>query len=181
MGGIGIGGDGPHQQLPQRRVDLGVAEHVVHLVAVDAALLFDLGEQPLEHLALTGLIRDQVPQMTRPLLTNAVHPPETLLDPVRVPRQVVVDHHVGHLQVDALAGRVGGHQHPHRRIDPEPVLDGAAVVALDAAVDADHRLRPPQLGLDPLGHIVEGVPVLREHDQLADRRRAVARVPAVVR
>ena len=44
-------------------------------------------------------------------LADAVDAAEPLLDAVRVPRQVVVDHQVGGLQVEALAGGVGGHQH----------------------------------------------------------------------
>ena len=44
------------------------------------------------------------------MLADAVDAPEPLLDPVRVPRQVVVDHQVRGLEVQALAGRVGGEQ-----------------------------------------------------------------------
>ena len=39
---------------------------------------------------------------------SALDTPETLLDAVRVPGQVVVDDQVGALQVDALACGVGG-------------------------------------------------------------------------
>ena len=131
------------QQVLQRRVDVGVAEHVVDLVAVHAALLLDLLEQPLEHLAFAGLVGDEVPQVARLLLADAVDAAEALLDPVRVPRQVVVDHQVGDLQVDALAGGVGGDEDLHGRVDAEPVLDLSPVVALDAAVD---RRRPPRAG-----------------------------------
>ena len=98
-------------------VDLGIAQHVVHLVAIHLTLLLNLGEQPLEHLAFPGPVRDQVPKMARPALADPVNSPEALLNAVRVPRQVVVDHHVGDLQIDALAGGIGGHQHRHRRID----------------------------------------------------------------
>jgi hypothetical protein len=93
-------------------------------------------------------VGDEVPQVARALLADAVDAAEALLDPVGVPRQVVVDHQVGDLEVDALAGGVGGDEHLHGRVDPEPVLDVAAVVALDAAVDRDDRFGPSELGGD---------------------------------
>ena len=43
------------------------------------------------------------------LLAVAVDAPHALLQPVGVPRDVVVDHQRAELQVDALAGRLGGH------------------------------------------------------------------------
>ena len=87
-----------------------VAEHVEHLAAVGLALLLDLLQQPGEHLALAGVVGDEVPQAADLLLADAVDAAEPLLDAVGVPRQVVVDHQVGGLEVEALAGGVGGEQ-----------------------------------------------------------------------
>ena len=75
---------------------------------VGLALLLDLGEQLEEDHALAGAVGDQVPQVADLGLADAVDAAESLLDPVRVPRQVVVDHQVRALQVEALAGGVGG-------------------------------------------------------------------------
>ena len=86
------------------------AEHVEHLAAVGLALLLDLRQQAREHLALARVLGDEVPQAADLVLADAVDAPEALLDPVRVPRQVVVDHQVRDLEVQALAGRVGGEQ-----------------------------------------------------------------------
>ena len=98
------------QQRPQRRLAERGAEHVEHLAAVGLALLLDLAQQPGEHLALAGVVGDEVPQAADLVLADAVDPAEALLDPVRVPRQVVVDHQVRDLEVQALAGGVGGEQ-----------------------------------------------------------------------
>jgi hypothetical protein len=49
----------------------------------------------------------EIPQVARLGLADAVNPPEPLLDAVRIPRQVVVDHQVGALKVDALTGGIG--------------------------------------------------------------------------
>ena len=101
------------QQAAQRRVleDALVGEHVEDLVAERLALLLELVEQALEHLALAGLVGHQVPEVADLGLPDAVDAPEALLDAVRVPGQVVVHHEVGALQVDALPRRVGGDQH----------------------------------------------------------------------
>ena len=60
--------------------------------------------------------------MTNLGLSDAVDTAETLLDPVRVPRQVVVHHQVGTLQVDALACGVRGDEHLHFGIVLEGLL-----------------------------------------------------------
>jgi len=44
-------------------------------------------------------------------LADPVDTAEALLDPVGVPGQVVVDHQVGPLQVQALPGGVGRHKY----------------------------------------------------------------------
>ena len=56
-------------------------------------------------------------------LADAVDAPKALLQPVGVPGQVIVDHQVGALQVDALAGGVGGQQEVDVGIVAEAVLD----------------------------------------------------------
>ena len=98
------------QQCPQRRPSERCAEHVEHLAAVGLALLLDLRQQAREHLALARVLGDEVPQPADLVLADAMDAPEALLDPVRVPRQVVVDHQVRDLEVQALAGRVGREQ-----------------------------------------------------------------------
>ena len=85
-------------------------EDVEDLVAQRLALHLELVEERPEHVAFAGVHRDEVPQVTDVPLTNAVNPSEALLEPVRVPRDVVVDHQVGSLEVHALTGRVGGQQ-----------------------------------------------------------------------
>ena len=100
-------------------------------------------------------------------LADAVDAAEALLDPVRVPRQVVVDHQVGALQVQALAGGVGGDQDPDVRVLGEQLRDLAALLAADAAVDGDDGVGAAEQVADPLGEVVQGVAVLGEDDDLA--------------
>jgi hypothetical protein len=80
-----------------------------------------------------------------------------LLNPAWVPWQVIVRHEVRNLKVHALTSGIGCNQYPHGGIDPESVLDRAAVLALHATVDRDDRLRSTQLVADPFGHVVERV------------------------
>ena len=85
---------------------------------------------------------------------------EALLQPVRVPGQVVVDHQVGALQVDAFAGGVGGQQDLHLRVVPERFLRRQAFLAADAAVYEDHRCLSAEQGRDALLQVAQRVPVL---------------------
>ena len=68
-------------------------------------------------------------------LADAVDAPEALLQPVGVPGQVVVDHQVGALQVDALAGRVGGDEDASVAILFERLLGAVTILARHAALD----------------------------------------------
>ena len=69
-----------------------------------AGLLQLLQERAVD-VALAGLLGDEVPEVADLGLADAVDAPEALLDAVRVPRQVVVHHQVGALQVDPFARR----------------------------------------------------------------------------
>ena len=102
--------------------------------------LLQLLQQRAVDVALAGLLGHQVPQVADLGLADAVDAAEALLDAVGVPRQVVVHHQVGALQVDALAGRVGGQQHLHLGVVLEGLLRLHALLAAHAAVDHDHGL-----------------------------------------
>ena len=117
------------QEVAQRPALEGLAEDVEDLAAVGAALLLDLLQQPLRRPALAGVGGDEVPQAADLGLADAVDAAEPLLDPVGVPRQVVVDHQVGPLQVQPLTGGVGGDQDEGVLVLGEQLLRGAALLA----------------------------------------------------
>ena len=103
--------DGLEQQLAQRPVLEGqLAEHVEDLRRRAPRAPRPASRAALVDLALAGLLGDEVPEVADLGLADAVDAAEALLEPVRVPGQVVVDHQVGALEVDALAGGVGGDQ-----------------------------------------------------------------------
>ena len=118
--------------------------------------------------------------MAHLVLPDAVNAAEPLLDPVRVPRQVVVDHQVGALQVQALTGGVGGDQDAHVLVLGEQLLVFAPFLPPDAAVDPDHRLVPAQQRPDVVDQVGEGVLVLGEDDDLAQCAVGVVQQVAVV-
>ena len=68
-------------------------------------------------------------------LSDAVNAAESLLQAVGIPGQVVIDHQVGALKVDAFAGGVGGDQDFDFLVLREGVLGLAAFLAAHAAVD----------------------------------------------
>ena len=155
------------QEVAERGVleDL-VAEHVEDATAECLRLLGQLAQQALEDLTLARLGRDEVPHVADLGLADAVDSPEPLLDPVRIPRQVVVDHQVRALEVDALPGGVGRDEHADVGILAERLLRFAAHLTPHAAVDLDDRLASSQQRADAVGQVVERVAMLGEDDQL---------------
>src|SRR3954462_3785818 len=103
-------------------------------------------------------------------LTNAVDAPEALLQAVRIPRQIVVHHQVGALQVDAFTSSVGGEKHLHIRIVQETRLRLTPVFATHSAVNQNDRLLAAEQRGDLALEIVESVPVLGEDHELLTRR-----------
>ena len=111
--------DGGIDLLEQPRLDLGLltvadrldeqiaqfhplkqaTQHVIHSAAESMSRGFELLEQPGVNLALAGVLRDQVPQVTHFCLADTVDAPEALLQPVRVPRQIVIHHQMRALEI----------------------------------------------------------------------------------
>ena len=94
-------------------------------------------------IALSRFLGNQVPQVAYFGLADAVDASEPLFNPVGVPGQIVVDHQVCPLQVDALPGSIGRNQKGDIFFLCEPLLDLAAVLPLDPPVDGDNSLRMP--------------------------------------
>ena len=151
-----------------------VTEHVEQVSVVRHRHLFDLREQPCENIAFAGVLGHHVPQVTDLALTDAVDTSKALLYPVRIPRQVVVDHQVGALQVEPLPRGVRGEQHHRVGVVGEFLTRRHSFLAAGAAVDPDHRVGAAELGADSLIQVVEGVPVLGEDDDFPRRPGAVA-------
>ena len=159
------------QQVAQRpALELELAEHVEDLAAERLARLLELLQQLAVDVALAGLLGDEVPEVADLGLADAVDAAEPLLEAVGVPGQVVVDHQVGALEVDALARGVGGEQHLHVRVVPERLLRLQPLLAAHAAVDHDHGLLAAEQGRDAACEVVQRVAVLGEDDELLVRR-----------
>jgi len=141
-------------------VELHVAEDVEDLAAERLARLIELLQEYPIDVPLARLLGDKVPQVADLGLADPVDAPEALFEAVGVPGQVVIDHQVGALQVDAFAGGIGGDEHLHLRVVPEAFLGVHPLLTPHPAVDADHRLPTPEQGRDPLLQVVQGVPVL---------------------
>ena len=71
------------------------------------------------------------------LLADPVHPPDPLLDPHRVPGQVVVHDDVCELEVQAFATGIGGNK--DAGLFGELPLDPPPLVQVHRAVQADDR------------------------------------------
>ena len=158
--------DGVDEQLAQRpAVELHFAEHIINLAAEGLAGLLQFFEQALVDVALAGFGGDEIPEVADLGLADAVDTAEALLEAVGVPGQVVVDHEVGALEVDALAGGVGGEEDAHLGVVAEGLFGGAALLAAQAAVDGDDGLFASEAAGDAGMQIVEGIAVFGEDDQ----------------
>ena len=102
-------------------------------------------------------------------LADAVNTAKALFDPVRIPRQVVVDHQMGTLEVDTLTGRVRRQKHLNLGVVPKGFLYLQALLAANTAVDDDHGLFPSEQRRHALLQIVQRVAVLGKDDELLMR------------
>ena len=136
---------GLQEQFPQWPiVESKLAENIEHLAAQCLAFLVELLQEPKIDFAFARALGDQVPQVANFGLSDTVNAAESLLQAVGVPGQVVIDHQVGALKVDAFAGGVGGDQDFDFLVLGEGVLGLATFLAAHAAVDSDDRLRTSQ-------------------------------------
>ena len=146
-----------------------LAQHIEDLPAQRLTRLFQLIQQLAINIAFTGFFSDQVPEMTDFRLADAVDATKTLLNAIGIPRQVIIDHQVGPLQIDAFAGGIGGQQNLHFGIVLEGLLRLRALLAADAAMDDDNRVLPAQQRGDAVFQIIQGVAMLGEDNELLVR------------
>ena len=116
--------------------------------------------------ALASLLGDEVPEVADLGLADAVDAPKPLLHTVRVPWEVVVDHQVGALEVDALARGVGRDEHLHVLVGAEECLSLLPFFALCAAVDRDDRVGVANDVADLVTEVVQRVAMLGEDNDL---------------
>ena len=99
------------EQFPQRAVvEHETPQDVEDLTTEGAAFFIQLFKQPVADFALAGILGYQVPKVAHFGLTDAVDASEPLLQTVGIPREVVIDHQVPALQVDAFTGGIGGNE-----------------------------------------------------------------------
>ena len=159
------------------RVEQGVLDQPLEVDAVEGEQVADdvvdaplqrglhrlqLGVQPFEQLPLDRVGGAEVEDVAVVLLADPVHPAHPLLEPHRVPRQVVVDHQVAELEVDPLPGCFGGDA--DLLVQAEVLLDLLAFRGRDAAVDRADRVAPLAQVVLKVG---QGVTVLGEDQQPA--------------
>ena len=93
-------------------------------------------------------------------LADTVDTPETLLKTVGVPGQIVVDHQMRPLQVDAFTCGIRGNEHLHTFILCKSFLCFSALFAPHPTMDSHYSLFEPQHSANTLGQIVKRIAVL---------------------
>ena len=152
--------------------NMELAEHVKNLASKSFSGLLPACRAACGRHRPRGSPRDQVPEKAHLGLADTVDAAEALLEPVGIPGQVIVDHQVGTLEVDAFA----------RGIRSQQNLD-LGLVNLKASCALIRSSRPippwihtrassrPKQGTDLGLEVVERVPVLGEDDDLLMRGR----------
>ena len=151
-------------QVVLRYRNFGCGGHVLSAQRFPCIIEF-FQQSPID-LALAGFRSDEVPEMADLGLADAVDAAEPLFEPVGIPWQVVIDHQVRALEVDAFASRVRCQQHLHLWTVSERFLRGHALFPAHAAVDANDGLGSPQQGGRALPEIVQRVAVFCKDDEL---------------
>ena len=159
--------DGLDQQVAQALIFEGhLAENVKDLAAKGVALFLQLFEEPLIDGAFAGFLRNQIPEMADLRLADTMDAAEALFEAVWIPWQVIIDHQMRALKVDAFTGGVGRNQYAHVLILLEQGLNLAAIVAQHSAVDGHDHFIAPEERADLLGEVVQRVAMLRKNNQL---------------
>ena len=110
---------------------------------------------------LDRVLEDEVDRADDVGLADAIHPADALFEPHRVPGDVVVDHHMAELEVQAFPAGVGGDQ--DAGILGEGFLDPLALFHVHRTVQADDR--EPALRQKSSQHLLGGHE-LGEHQRL---------------
>ena len=159
--------------LPERGVFEEPADHVEHLVGAEfLADRVQLVEQHLEHSTLVGASRDEIHDMHVVALPVAVDAAHALLEPSRIPGDVVVHHQPAELEVDPLARGIGRYEVARAAGTAEELDLLLAFLPSHAAVDLRHPTREAE-AFQTADEVVHRIAVLAEDEPLLAR---VARV-----
>ena len=159
--------DGFDEQVAERFVVEGdVAKHIKDLAIEGFALLLELFEETLEDETLARFVGNQVPKVADLGLPDAMDASKALFEAVGVPGEVVVDHQVGTLEVDAFAGGIGSDEDADFFVLLEEFFHFAAVLTQHPAMNCHDCLVVAQKGADAVCKIAQGITMFGEDDQL---------------
>ena len=119
-------------------VERDLAENVEDLAAQCLFFLLQFFKKPLEHRAFACFGSHEVPEPASFRLADTVDTAKTLFKTVGVPRQVVIHHEVGALEIEAFACGVRGDEDTDFLVLLEALFHFAALVAQHSAIDDHH-------------------------------------------
>jgi hypothetical protein len=99
--------------------------------------LVELFEEAPVNVALARFLGHKVPEVAHLGLADAMNAPKALLNAIRVPGQIVIDHQMRALKVDAFARRIGRRQDAHLGIVLKALFGLLALFAPQAAMNID--------------------------------------------
>ena len=172
--------DGLEEQILEANALENFAKDVEDAAIERGALDLKFFKKPEIDITFAGFLGDEIPEVADLLLADAVDAAEALFEAVWIPRQVVVHHQVGVLEVHAFTGGIGGDQNAHFGVGTKDRLNAAALIAVGAAVDGDDGVGIAQHSGNLLVEVIQCVAVLGEDDELALAAIGIAHVGVVL-
>src|SRR5439155_9246092 len=166
--------DSLEQQVLEASALEDFAEDVKDAAIERLALDPQFFKEPEIDLTFAGFLGDKVPEVTDLLLVDAVDAAKALFKAVRIPRQVIIDHQVGVLEVHSFASGIGGDEDADSGVGPEHGLQAAAFIAVGAAVDGDDGVSIAEDASNLLVQVVQSVAMLGKEDELAQSAAGIA-------
>ena len=130
--------------------------------------MLELLKQGAVNVAFTGFVCDQIPEVAYFGLADTMDATEALLNAVGIPWEIVIDHQVGTLKVNALASGVRRKEYLYFRVVPERLC---AFMRSSRPCRRGSRPRPlcDQAVCDTCFKIIQRVTMLGENNELLTR------------
>ena len=124
-----------HEKITQWIAFKQTTKNVIDLAAKSLPFSLQLFQQAGVNGSFSCLMGNEIPAVTDFRLTDSMNAPEPLLKPIRVPRQVVVNHQMGSLKVDTFPCGIVGYENFEGLVLIECLDHVAAKFAFHSAMD----------------------------------------------
>ena len=119
------------------------------------------------HIAFASFFGDKIPEVADFDLADAVDASEALFESVGIPREVIIDHKVGGLEVDAFSSGIGGKEDKDIGVIAKAALDEEAFIAMCGTVDGHDGFAVSEEAGDLSLEVREGIAMFGKEDEFS--------------